>query len=270
MLTAYGIDSEDVKRGLPYTGDVADTAAPVPRRYQLPYRVRFDEAGPDGLLRSSGYLRYAQDLAWQHSEAAGFDRAWYRERGLQWLVRCIDLEIRDPLQYGAVVTVSTEVVGWRRVWARRRSEFRAGGGDLVSLAFIDWVLLNAEGRPARVPPAFADFFSDGTSFTPGHVILAAPPDMAQTVGLRVRPQDLDPMGHVNNATYLDYVEAACLDGGCADAVQGLPRRFRLEYVRSAQPGDELIARTWPDEGGQAVRLATADGEEILRARLGGR
>ena len=31
-------------------------------RLERGYRVRFDEAGPDGTLRSSGYLRYAQDL----------------------------------------------------------------------------------------------------------------------------------------------------------------------------------------------------------------
>ena len=42
-----------------------------------PYRVRFDEAGPDGNLRTSTLLRYAQDLAWYHSAQRGFTRAWY-------------------------------------------------------------------------------------------------------------------------------------------------------------------------------------------------
>ena len=55
-----------------------------PSHHESTYRVRFDEAGPDGLLRASGLLRYAQDVAWMHSEALGFDRAWYRERDLAW------------------------------------------------------------------------------------------------------------------------------------------------------------------------------------------
>ena len=46
------------------------------------FRVRFDEAGPDGLVRTSTLLRYAQDLAAHHSAERGFDRAWYAERGL--------------------------------------------------------------------------------------------------------------------------------------------------------------------------------------------
>ena len=38
-------------------------------RCTLPFRVRFDEAGPDGLLRTSSLLRYAQDLASHHSDS---------------------------------------------------------------------------------------------------------------------------------------------------------------------------------------------------------
>ena len=35
------------------------------------YRVRFDEAAPDGHIRTSVLLRYTQDLAALHSCAAG-------------------------------------------------------------------------------------------------------------------------------------------------------------------------------------------------------
>ena len=55
--------------------------------FPAPFRVRFDEAAPDGLVRTSALLRYAQDLAWQHSDAKGFDRVWYAGRDVTWLVR---------------------------------------------------------------------------------------------------------------------------------------------------------------------------------------
>ena len=71
--------------------------------YDAAYRVRFDEAGPDGRLRTSGLLRYTQDLAARHSEALGYDRAWYRARGLTWLVRTAELDVRAPIPYGADV-----------------------------------------------------------------------------------------------------------------------------------------------------------------------
>lgn len=241
----------------------------VTRRFEADYRVRFDESGSDGNLRSSGYLRYAQDLAWLHSEAAGFDREWYRRHGLLWLVRCVELEIREPVANGVTLTVSTEVVGWRRVWARRESTFRDGSdGPPAAIAHIDWVLLNAAGRPARVPDELSGFFSDGASFTPARVVLAVAPQNARRTGLAVRPQDLDPMAHVNNATYVDYLEEALLQVGEADALRRVPRRYRLEYIRSAELGDELLATSWADEGGWALRLSDGAGNELMRARLG--
>src|SRR4051794_41834360 len=64
-----------------------DDSTADPRRFAVPYRIRFDEAGGDGCLPPSGFVRYAQDVAWQHSDARGFDRAWYAEREGQWLGR---------------------------------------------------------------------------------------------------------------------------------------------------------------------------------------
>ena len=138
------------------------------RRIERPYRVRFDEAGPDGQLRASGYLRFAQDLAWIHSESAGFGRDWYSARGLTWLVRAIELDVLSNVEYGSSLDVSTEVIGFRRVWARRRSEFKPlGQGDMVGVAITDWVLLNANGRPVRPPQEILDVFgSDFGEFTP--------------------------------------------------------------------------------------------------------
>jgi len=49
-------------------------AARVPDQCSSPYRVRFDEAAPDGRIRTSVLLRYAQDLAWYHSAYRGFTR----------------------------------------------------------------------------------------------------------------------------------------------------------------------------------------------------
>lgn len=238
------------------------------RRFEANYRVRFDESGSDGNLRSSGFLRYAQDLAWRHSDAAGFDRDWYRRHGLMWLVRCVDLEIHAAVANGATLTVSTEVIGWRRVWARRESTFReSAGGAPVARALIDWVLLNAAGRPARVPAELSGFFSDGTSFAPARVELAEAPTAAHHARIAVRPQDLDPMAHVNNATYVDYLEEALRDAGERAAVERAPRQYRLEYLRSAELGDELMATTWPDEGGRAFRLDDSLGNDVLRARV---
>jgi acyl-CoA thioesterase FadM len=232
----------------------------TPRSFTSIYRVRFDEAGADGALRSSGYLRFAQDVAWQHSETAGFDRAWYADRRLHWLVRCAELSITAPVPYGATLEVTTRVIGWRRVWARRQTTFRLEGTDPeVAFALTDWVLLDARGRPASVPDGIAQRFTDGVpSFTPARVDLPPTPASAAVMAATVSFADIDPMAHMNNAAYLDL-----LDQGVV-ARLGTPRGYRVEYLRPAGPGAELRGSLWPLDGRWAYRLSDADGTELLR------
>ena len=248
-------------------------AGPGGVSYEAAYRVRFDEAGPDGRLRTSGLLRYTQDLAARHSEALGYDRAWYRERGLQWLVRTAELEIGAPIRYGAEVVGTTRVAGFRRVWSRRESTFRVGT-ELAAIVRIDWVLLDERGTPTRIPSEFEVFFrSSGPSagLQLGRVAIGEPPVEAGRRTIAVRPQELDPLDHVNNAVYADWFDEAVLAAAGGDgtpAVRGLPRRVRLEYALAAEPGEELETVTWQEDDGWscAVRRA-ADSADLLRARL---
>ncbi|MEP7379256.1 MAG: acyl-ACP thioesterase domain-containing protein [Chloroflexota bacterium] len=240
------------------------------KRIERPYRVRFDEAGPDGQLRASGFLRFAQDLAWIHSESAGFGREWYSGRGLTWLVRAIELDLLGNVEFGSTLEVSTEVVGFRRVWARRRSEFRrVGEGELVGVAITDWVLLNATGRPVRPPQEILDVFGAENAlgdFTPMRMGRPTVPREATPREFRPRRSELDPMAHVNNAAYLDYMDEQFL--GLERIRHGLPvpRRYRAEFLWSAEAGAKVIGRGW-DEGSAWNYELTTDERELFRARL---
>ena len=244
--------------------------AGVENGFAAGYRVRFDEAGADGLMRTSSLLRYAQDIAWRHSEDLGFDRSWYTERGRWWVVRSVELEVLAPVVMGRTLRVATAVIGHRRIWARRRGEFRLADGTLAAVAATDWVIVDERGRILRIPGDF------GTAFPnielEGEIIRVAPPPPppdAKRLGLRVRPQDLDPMGHVNNAVYLDWIEEAVLEAGDPAATTAIPRRVAIEYAASAEPGDQLDAVAWRADGGWWVRLTRpADDANVLRARLG--
>lgn len=248
---------------------------PLGRGVTVPYRIRFDECGPDAIVRSSTLLRYAQDVAWIHSERLGFDRGWYAARDLAWVVRAVELVILEPLPLGRTIALTTSVTGVRKVWARRRTDGRADDGRPVLWVHTDWVMTDTRrGLPARVPELFGDAFDvPPGGFEPGRVPLPAGPADAVEHRSAVRPQDIDPMGHVNNAAYVDYLEETLARAGPAAraAVGGTPRRLRLEYLAPATDGAELVGRAWPDdvEGvpGWAWRLADAGGRELARARI---
>ncbi len=243
------------------------------RRASAPFRVRFDEATPGGLIRTSVLLRFAADLAWVHSERRGIGRAWYRQRGLAWLVRGAALELVRPIAYGDVIVGTTEPTAARKVLARRETAFRAADGSTVANLTVDWALTDSTGAPTRIPAVFATAFGvpDGT-FTPVRVrAIPSAGAATTTIELRIRPHELDPLGHVNNAVYLDWAEEAIRSSGTVDAVEALdaiPRRWRLEYLGAASPAASALAIAWAWDGGWSVRIVDATtGEPFVGARL---
>ena len=255
----------------PATTDIdsaTDDRGRPPSFHETSYRVRFDESGPDGLMRTSGFMRYAQDLAWQHSTALGFGREWYASRGLTWLVRAAELVVLAPVPMSTKLLARTEVVGIRRVWARRRGTFRLPDGTLAGWVNTDWVLIDGRGALTRVPPVFTEMFGgDELDGSVGRLALPETPADADASDLAVRPHDLDPMGHANNAAYVDWFEEAV---GRIDpvALRSIPRRYRLEYALAADAGAPLVAAAWTDDGGWSFRLThRTTGADLFRARM---
>jgi acyl-CoA thioesterase FadM len=223
------------------TGGFERPVAGIDNGFVSGYRVRFDEAGPDGRIRTSTFLRYAQDVAWRHSEALGFDRVWYSQRGLWWVVRAVELQVREPVPMGEVLRVSTAVVGHHRIWARRRSDCRLGDGRVAATVVTDWVLLADRSRVVRIPSDFGLVF--GSPDLPGGLMRVSEDRSVDPPGMLldrfVRAQEIDPMAHVNNAAYLDWIEEALLADGRDREVFGAARGCRLEYLASATQDDPV-------------------------------
>jgi medium-chain acyl-[acyl-carrier-protein] hydrolase len=237
----------------------------------VPFRVRFDESGPDGRIRTSIALRFAQDAAWQHAEALGIGRRWYAERSLDWLVRAAQVRILAPIATGDRLLVTTQVVGFRRVWARRRTDVRTLDARPVATIETDWVIVDsARAAPTRIPAGIIARFSGASgSFEPHRVELPPTPQIATRMAVTIRRADLDPLGHVNNGTYLDWAEDGVEQAVGPGAIEWLPRTWTLEYVAPAGPGAPVEVAAWADRdrsGGGCVRVEHA-GSEQLRARI---
>jgi acyl-CoA thioester hydrolase len=92
---------------------------------------------------------------------------------------------------------------------------------------------------------------------------------------RVRFHELDPLGHVNNAVYLNYLEQTAIDHAAAEGYDAatlrerggvfIARRHDITYLRPAVENDLLCVTTWPADmsGARAIRAY-----EITRLTLG--
>ncbi len=88
--------------------------------------------------------------------------------------------------------------------------------------------------------------------------------------LVILPSDIDELGHVNNITYLRWVQDAAVAHWTARAaaedqakLAWVVVRHEIDYKHPAYLEDRLLARTWV---GSATRVTFERNTEVLRAR----
>lgn len=231
---------------------------PVPKVYTARLRVRHHEVDAYGFLHPAGYLRYLAQTAIDASAAAGFDAAWYTVFGAGWIIRRSILELKRAAIEGEALEVRTWVEDFRRVRSNRRYEIYDRTGAPCGGAVTDWVFVDmATGKPRRVPIDLAlGFGVDPNTLGHERPAWAAPvaPAAAPRGHHRVRFSELDSIGHMNNATYLDMLMQAVLDV-FADHRWSLERlvvddaaprvvRVDIEYLEAALYGERLEMPTW--------------------------
>jgi len=262
----------------------------MPLVHERTFRVRHYECDAYGHVNHANYLRYMQETAFDASAAAGYDIPRYVSMNRLWLVRETDITYLQPLAYGDSVTVKTWVMDFRRVRSRRAYELRLAATDEpVAQAHTDWIYLDRlKMRPISIPAEMVTaFLPDGPpddlpprdSFPDS----PEPPPDVFTMRRRVEWRDIDGAQHVNNATYVAYLEECAVQVALA---YGWPmarmmgarfgivaRRYRIEYRLPALIGDELELSTWVSDvkRATAVRHYTikraADGELLARAHV---
>jgi acyl-CoA thioester hydrolase len=259
----------------------AGRVAPV---YTGHVAVRHDELDRFGRVQPATYLRYMAHMAVEASAAAGFDTTWYAGTGTHWLVRRSRFTLASPAVGGERLAVETWVEDFRRVRSYRAYRISGADGRRCLAARTDWVYVDRlHGRPRRIPPEMEAAFgrrADSGEERPPWTAPAPPAAPARTAH-RVRHAEVDTVGHVNNAAWLDILTQAVLDvlegaGWPLERMLGaggvpLVGGADLEYLTGARYGDRLAVETWftpapgaldahqqvrPEDGGRPLVQAT--------------
>jgi acyl-ACP thioesterase len=120
----------------------------------------------------------------------------------------------------------------------------------------------------RIPESFgARFHAAGSEIELTRVRLDPTPLDARRAELRVRPHEVDPNGHLNNAVHLDWLDEAVAAAGGREAISTFPRRYRLEYVTPLLPDAAAAIVTWPSGRAWQVEMSGEGGESVARGLL---
>jgi len=249
------------------------------------FRVRWSEINAIGQVGLAEYFRFVIETAWDWGAANGLSMDESEALGLAWVIRETEINFHRPLRPNDIFDLKIWLVKWRRVRGSRCFELRLKeSSDLVAQGVQQVVTLDSKTMRPTPPPEhiIANFEVENPEvFTPGKF----PKDHSQPGSAMVTQRDvawgdLDPLTHVNNASYATFAENAATQALAAAgwspsdffnlglAVEN--RRFHIQYQSPAIWGDRLNMVTYlvdlSQSGGSWYMdmQRASDGEAIIR------
>lgn len=245
--------------------------------------VRSYEVSRDGHIGPGVVLRYLESLATAASASLGFDFRWYEEHGAAWVVREMNLKLGIVPGIGDNLRLATWVSDFKRVQAQREyAIWLQDTGRQVAVASARWAYIDrVRGLPQRLHDEVIGAFSVlGNTMRPQ--VLPMVDEQSDLVArgellLTARNYEADSQQHINNCVYVDWLSeglhlALAEPARNASALATRPRFYRIEYVRPAQPGDDIRVSTVASRYGARALVAyqeianANDGSLYVRAR----
>ncbi|MCA9577836.1 MAG: thioesterase [Polyangiales bacterium] len=193
--------------------------------------VRGYEMAQDGCLPASGFARFFEMMRWELGRRGVIADDAMPKRGV---VRAQTHVYGAPLRFPDTWTGRTHLVHVGGSSLHYGHDITSARGHVVVRARTVIVLLDAQGRPATVPP-YLRAYADTALETPAPLTAEAV-DWTGTAQHQVvvRQSDQDSFRHVNQARYIDFVDDARRAVGLPDI-----RSLSVSYEREALAGDTL-------------------------------
>src|SRR6202048_5487554 len=147
--------------------DVQNSRVVDPLEFTVRWPVRGYELDSLGHVNNSVYLSWAEEVATEHAEAAGYGRDWSASRGGGWVIRQTEITYHQPAVYGdeVEVTVKVELVKGAR-GGRGTSVRRGADRTVLADVLTEWVWVRlSDGRPVAAPRELVELAAAVTEAT---------------------------------------------------------------------------------------------------------
>lgn len=176
-------------------------------QYEKDFEIGSFQVHPSGKIRLSGVADLFQESSWGHADSADFGRNLL-ENGKMWVLSRMDFHCFDLPSWGDQVKVYTAGRGVEKLFAFREFMMTDEKDNILALCMTSYLLLNMESkRPIRpeqvLPPHLFDPL-EKPEWQAAKVKVEG--ELIASEKLRVRYSDLDLYDHVNNTSYILWVE----------------------------------------------------------------
>jgi acyl-ACP thioesterase len=214
---------------------------------------------PDGNISLTSLADFLQEIAWRHAHSADFGRN-LSELNLMGVLSRLDIRMQKSPKWGEEIHAFTAGRGADKLFAFRDFLILDANQEVLVSAMSSWLLLNTETkRPQRVETALPAHLFDPNQkpdWQPEKIKIEGREIYSEL--LKVRYSDLDLNNHVNNTSFVLWVENILRENNFA-ATQLL-----INYQAECVKGDEVKLSLWQTESGRIVQ-GTVDEKVVLLA-----
>lgn len=234
--------------------------------YSMESRVRYSEIDESRRLSTFAILNYFQDCCTFHGEDVGLGLDVLSEQKRAWWLSGWNVYFYRQPGLGEKIRIETRPYLFKGIYGYRCFSMYDEAGELLAAADSCWFNYDLDkNRPMKVTAemtAAYEIDNDKRLDLPDYTRrLRVPKELTEGERIVVGRHHLDTNHHVNNAQYVSI------------ARELLPTRFHLrelkaEYIKAAQLGDVIVARTAETDSGVFVSLQNEEGDIYANVYLG--
>lgn len=180
----------------------------IPVTYTQTYTICRHDGDHHGNAKPGALLRYGQQIATMHAEAAGLNDELYAATHTAYVLAKLALHIDRTPRVDETLTVTTRPERCKRAVNKRITFFYDAAGQQVAVLDSRWVLIDTDKRLIlrKHPEAFNDCWAEDVPFElPMKMVKAVPEDCAPAGEYTATYSRCDMNGHMNNTRYVDIL-----------------------------------------------------------------
>ena len=201
-------------------------------QFEKIFEVGSFQVHPDGKIRLTSLADLLQEIAWMHADSADFGRNLL-ESQLMWALARLEIRVFVFPKWGDKIRLFTGGRGADKLFAFREFMVWDQNGNVLARAMFSWLLLNITTkriqRPEQVLPSHLFDPKNKPSWQPEKISVSG--KLLQSETIKVRPSDLDLYNHVNNTSYIRWVENSLNQQGV------YPIQIAINYLAECLAGD---------------------------------
>jgi acyl-ACP thioesterase len=209
------------------------------------FEVGSFQVHPNGNISLTSLADLLQEIAWRHADSGDFGRNLLDTQQM-WVLSRLEIKVLEFPKWGDKIRLFTGGRGTEKLFAFREFMVWDQNQQVLARAMSSWLLLNSETkriqRPEQVLPAHLFDPAKKPDWQPEKLGIQG--EWKGKEEIRVRHSDLDLYNHVNNTSYVRWVENFLADRSI------FPAQLSINYLAESLSEEMLELSFFEAENGK--------------------